>query len=60
MRDNPQSEIARPANTRDKHMARGKGKNISNGNQDYLTSSELSSINLENHGYSNTQEKHDS
>jgi hypothetical protein len=30
MKDMPQSETARPANTRDNQMARGKGKNISN------------------------------
>ena len=32
-RDKPQSETARPANTRDNQMARGKGKNRSNRNQ---------------------------
>jgi hypothetical protein len=31
-----QSETARPANTRDSQMARGKGKKLSNRNQDYL------------------------
>jgi hypothetical protein len=31
-RDKPQSEITRPANTRDNQMARGKGKNITNRN----------------------------
>jgi hypothetical protein len=41
-------------------MARGKGKNISNGNQDYLASKELSFPNTVNPGYSNTQEKQDS
>jgi hypothetical protein len=42
-RDKPQSETARPANTRDNQMARGKGKNMSNRNQGYLASSEPSS-----------------
>jgi hypothetical protein len=42
-RDKPQSETARSANTRDNQMAKGKGKNISNRNQDYLASSEPSS-----------------
>jgi hypothetical protein len=41
-------------------MAIGKSKNISNGNQDYLASSEPSSLNMVSHGYSNRQEKHDS
>jgi hypothetical protein len=41
-------------------MARGKGKNISNGNQGYLASSEPSSLNMVSPGYSNTPEKHDS
>jgi hypothetical protein len=30
--DKLQSETARPTNTRDKHMVRGKGKNLSNRN----------------------------
>jgi hypothetical protein len=37
-RTSHKSEIARPANTRDNHMAREKGKNISNRNQGYLAS----------------------
>jgi hypothetical protein len=41
-------------------MARGKDKNISNGNQGYLASSEPSSLNMVSPGYSNTQKKHDS
>jgi hypothetical protein len=42
-RDKPQSETARPANTRDKQILRGKGKKISNRNQGYLALSEPSS-----------------
>jgi hypothetical protein len=38
-------------------MARGKGKNISNRNQDYSTSSEPSSPNAASPGYPITQEK---
>ena len=41
-------------------MARGKGKNISNRNQSYLASSELSSPNTVSPGYPNTPEKQDS
>jgi hypothetical protein len=41
-------------------MARGKGKNISNRNQDYLASSEPSSPTNVNPGYPNTPEKQDS
>jgi hypothetical protein len=44
-RDKPQSDTARPPNTRDNQMARGKGKNISNRNKGYLASSETSSPN---------------
>ena len=42
-RDKLQSETARPTNTRDNQMARGKHKNISNRNQGYLASLEPSS-----------------
>jgi len=35
-RDKIQSETARPTNIRDKQMARGKHKNPSNRNQEYL------------------------
>jgi hypothetical protein len=41
-------------------MARGKGKNISNRNQGYLTLSEPSYPNTDSHGYPNTSEKQDS
>ena len=40
-------------------MARGKGKNISNRNQDYLASSEPISPTRVSPGYSNTPEKQD-
>jgi len=36
----PLSETARPANTRDNLMARGKHRNLSNRKQDYLASSD--------------------
>ena len=51
---------ARPANTRDSQVAKGKFKNISNRSQDYLASSELSSPNTTSPGYPNTPEKQDS
>ena len=41
-------------------MARGKGKNISNRNQGYLASSELSSPTTTSPGCTNTPEKQDS
>jgi hypothetical protein len=41
-------------------MAKGKGKNISNRNQGYLASSELSSPTTASPGYPNTREKQDS
>jgi hypothetical protein len=59
-RDKPQSETARPANTRDNQMARGKGKNISKRNQGYLVSSKPSSPTTVSPGYPNTPEKQDS
>ena len=42
-RGRSQSDTARAGSIRDNKMARGKHKNISNRNQDYLASSELSS-----------------
>jgi hypothetical protein len=59
-RDRSQSETARPANTRDNQMARGKGRNISNRNQGYLASSEPSSPTTASPGFPNTPEKQDS
>jgi hypothetical protein len=58
-RDKPQSETAWPANTRDDHLVRGKGKNISNRNQGYLASSKHSSPTTVSPGYPNTLEKQD-
>jgi hypothetical protein len=55
--DKSKSETARPANTRDNQMAKGKHKNISNRNQGYLASSEPSSPTMVNPGYPNTPEK---
>jgi hypothetical protein len=59
-RENPHSETARSANTRDSQMAKGKDKNISNRNQGYLASSEPSSPTTLSPGYPNTPEKQDS
>jgi hypothetical protein len=59
-RDKPQSETARPDNSRDNQMVRGKGKNISNRNQGYMASSEPSSPTTVNPGYPNTHKKQDS
>jgi hypothetical protein len=51
--------MARPVNTRDNQMVKGNHKNISNRNQDYLASSELSPPTTANPGYPNTPEKQD-
>jgi hypothetical protein len=59
-KDKPQLETARPANTRDNQMARGKGKNISNKNQDYLASSDPHSPTTVSPGYPSTPEEQDS
>ena len=59
-RDKPQSEAAKPANTRDNRIARGKDKNICNRNQGYLESSVPSSPTTVSHGYPNTPKKQDS
>ena len=53
----PQSETARPANTRDNKMMKGKGKNINNRNQGYLVSSEPNSPSTRSTGYPNTSKK---
>jgi hypothetical protein len=58
--DKPQSEKARPVNTRDNKMAKNKPKNIRNRNQGYLASSEPSSLTIVSPGYYNTPEKQDS
>jgi hypothetical protein len=46
-----QSETAKPASTRDSQVERGKGKNISNRNQGYLSPSEHSSPTTASYGY---------
>ena len=56
----PHTETARPVNTREYQMARGKGKSISNRNQGYLASSEPSSSTTVSSEYPNTPEKQDS
>jgi hypothetical protein len=56
-RNKLQPEIARTSNTRDKQMAKGKCKNLTNRNQDYMASSEPSSPTTASPGYSNTPEK---
>jgi hypothetical protein len=58
--DEPQSETATPANTRDNRMTRVKGKNISNRNQVYLASSQSSFPTTSSSGNTNTPEKQDS
>jgi hypothetical protein len=54
------TESAIPANTRDIQNIIGKGKSISNRNQDCLASSEPNSPTTLSHGYPNTPEKQDS
>jgi hypothetical protein len=58
-RDKPLSETARPANTIENQVARGKGKIISNRNQDHLVSSIPSSPTTASPAY-NSPEKQDS
>jgi len=55
----PLSETARSANTKDKQMARGKVKNISDRNQGHVESSEPSSPTTSSPGYCNMAEKQD-
>jgi hypothetical protein len=55
-----QSETAKPVNTRDKQMTRGKCKNISNRKQCYMATSELSFPTAKSPDYTNTPEKQDS
>jgi hypothetical protein len=52
-------ETARKFNTRDYQMAKGNRKNLTNTNQDYLTSSESSTPTTASPGYPNTPEKQD-
>ena len=58
-RDKLQPETARSSNTRDYQMAKGKWKNLTNRNQDYLASSEPSTPTTVSPGYLNTPEKQD-
>nr|AAQ91021.1 LRRGT00065 [Rattus norvegicus] len=53
------TEIAEQSNTRDNLMARGKRRNPSNRNQDYMASSEPNSPTKTNTEYPNTPEKQD-
>jgi hypothetical protein len=59
-KDRLQSETARPINTRDKEMVRGKHKNISNRSQCCLATSETRTLTTSIFGYAIKSEKHDS
>ena len=59
-RNKLQPETARTSNTRDYQMVKGKCKNLTNRNQDYLASSEPSTPTTASPGYPNTPEKQDS
>jgi hypothetical protein len=59
-RNKLQPETARTSNTRDYQMVKGKCKNLTNRNQDYLPSSEPTTNTTSSPGYPNTQEKQDS
>jgi hypothetical protein len=59
-RNKLQPETARTPNTRDYHMVKGKHKNLTNINKDYLASSEASTPTTASLGYPNTPEKQDS
>jgi len=50
-------ERARPANTRDKQMVQGKGKNLSKKHQGHVASSEPCSPTIASPGYHNIKEK---
>jgi hypothetical protein len=53
-------ETARPTNTRDNQMAKGKYRNLTTRNQGYsMASSEPNSSTTANPGYCNTPEKQD-
>jgi hypothetical protein len=58
-RNKLQPEAARTSNTRDYQMVKGKYKNLTNRNQDYLASSEPSTPTTVSPGYPNTPEKQD-
>jgi hypothetical protein len=59
-KDKLQSETARPINTSNNQMERGKSKNLSNRKHGYLPLSDPSSPITVSPGYSNTPEKQDS
>ena len=54
-----QPKTARTSNTRDYHMVKGKPKNFTNTNQDYLTSSKSITLTTANPRFPNTTEKQD-
>ena len=56
-RDKLQPETARPTNTRDNQMAKGKHKNPTNRNQGHTATSEPSSPTTASPGYPNTPGK---
>ena len=58
-RNRLQTETARTSNTRDDQKAKGKCKNLTNRNQDYLASSEPSTPTTASPGYPDTREKQD-
>jgi hypothetical protein len=58
-RNKLQPGTPRPTNNRDNQMAKGKHKNLTNRNEDYLASSEPSSPNIASPGFPNTLEKQD-
>ena len=58
-RDKLKPETARPTNTRDSQMVKGKYKNPTNRNKIYIASSEPSSPITASPGYPNTLEKQD-
>jgi hypothetical protein len=55
-----QLETAKTSTTRDYQIEKGKRKNFTNRNQDYLASSETSKSSTASSGYPNTYEKQDS
>jgi hypothetical protein len=59
-RNKLQPETAISSNTRDDQMAKGKRKNLTNRNQDYMASSEPSTSTTASPGYPNIPEKQDS
>jgi hypothetical protein len=59
-RNKLQPETARTSNTRDDQMAKGKRKNLTNRNQDYLASSKPSTPTTVSSGHPNKLEKQDS